>query len=266
MITLLTDFGISDPYVGMMKGVILSINPFTRIIDITHHIPPQDIEAAAYLIDSSYPYFPESTIHIIVVDPGVGSNRPILAVKINTCFFLAPDNGVLSLILNHEKSDIVTIENSEYFLRPVSQTFHGRDIMAPVAAHLSLGVDMNKLGDPAVKEKIVDLHLKAPTFSAQGELEGKVISVDRFGNLITNIKKHMILEKFGTETIKHLHVKISNHHITKISSFYQDNESDALLAIIGSLGFLEISVNGGNASKACNAGRGTSVRVMSSSI
>lgn len=147
IITLMTDFGVIDEYVAIMKGAILSVNSSAKIIDITHQIDPQDLIGAAYRIESVYKYFPVGTIHAIVVDPGVGSERSIIAVKMFDHIFLAPDNGVLTLLLNEGKtSAIVRIENSKYFLKSISRTFHGRDIFASVSAHLSKGLPIEWLG------------------------------------------------------------------------------------------------------------------------
>ena len=151
IITLLTDFGTEDAYVGVMKGVILSINPSAEVVDVCHYINPQDLIEAAYLIKSSYRYFPKGTIHIIVVDPGVGGNRLIVAVKLSGHIFLAPDNGVLTLLLDEGEVDtIVRVENTHYFLNSISQTFHGRDIFAPVGSHLSRGVFIENLGSKLI--------------------------------------------------------------------------------------------------------------------
>ena len=153
IITLLTDFGVEDAYVGMMKGVVLSINPSAVIIDITHHIEPQNLIQPAYIINSYYRYFPENTVHIIVIDPGVGSDRSIIAVKMMEHVFLAPNNGVLTLLMDEGKVDaLVRVENQRFFLKSVSRTFHGRDIFAPVAAYISKGIDIKKLG-PSLGQK-----------------------------------------------------------------------------------------------------------------
>ncbi|MCD6224235.1 MAG: SAM-dependent chlorinase/fluorinase, partial [Deltaproteobacteria bacterium] len=188
IITLLTDFGVEDEYVGIMKGVILSINPSSTIVDITHQIAPQDIIAAAYRIKFSYKYFPEKTVHLVIVDPGVGSGRPLLAAKIQGHFFLAPDNGILTPLLDDGDIDtLVFVENSEYFLDSVSQTFHGRDIFAPVAAHISKGIDIMELGKLADIKSLARLSVEKPFIADNGELSGIIVSIDRFGNLITNI-------------------------------------------------------------------------------
>src|SRR3990172_5235382 len=176
VITLLTDFGNQDAYVGIMKGVIAGINPFANIIDICHSIPPQDIFSGAYLLYTSYKYFPRKTIHVAVVDPGVGSRTDIVCVETKDYFFLVPDNGLLSFILQEERpKSIFRVTNNKYFLPSPSNTFHGRDVFAPVAAHLSLGVKPQKMG------------IKI------NQLEHKIIYIEKFRNLITNIKKEYII-------------------------------------------------------------------------
>jgi len=198
MITLVTDFGTTDPYVGMMKGVILSKDPSAAIIDITHEIAPQDFAGAAYIIYSAFRYFPIGSIHVIVVDPGVGSDRSIIAVSMGGHYFLAPDNGVLDLILATGKVDfITTVENDTYFLKPVSRTFHGRDIFAPVAGYLSKGVAIDRLGVEIKKDHALRLDLPIPYLSQTGALVGEIIRIDRFGNLITNIDYLFIQKTFG---------------------------------------------------------------------
>ena len=191
IITLTTDFGTSDPYVGIMKGVILSINPKAKIIDITHSIPPQDIISAGVTIKNSFSFFPEKTIHLAVVDPGVGSKRSPLLIKTEKYFFIGPDNGLFSSIISNEKiENIVKITNKNYFLKKVSRTFHGRDIFAPVTAHLSTGKRPDTFG-PDLKNPIITPFPK-PCIVNKNEAEGEVIHIDRFGNLLTNISTSFI--------------------------------------------------------------------------
>ena len=187
IITLTTDFGTADEYAGIMKGVILSLNPSAVIVDITHHIDPQDLVQAAYTIYSSYGYFPQGTVHAVIVDPAVGSDRKIIAFKKTGHIFLAPDNGVLTLLINKGNiNSIASIDNTSYFLDPVSHTFHGRDIFAPVSAHLSMGVPIKKLGTSVAQKNLMCLSIREPYFSDNGELVGSIVSIDHFGNLITN--------------------------------------------------------------------------------
>ena len=223
IITLLSDFGGDDEYVGVMKGVILSICPSVSIVDITHQIDPQDIAQAAYLIPAVYRFFPEGTVHLIVVDPGVGGQRDILAIAHAGHVFIAPDNGVLTLLMNREKSDtIVRIHNADYFLKPVSTTFHGRDIFAAVGAHIVNGTGLEDLGTKIDIEGIVHLKDLNCRLSESGELVGK---------------------------------------ISDLSDTYANAAPSSPLALIGSRNYLEIAVNCGNAERHFKAQKGDAVRV-----
>ncbi len=263
IITLLTDFGTKDEYVGIMKGVILSVNPYANIIDISHHIDPQDLVQAAYLIKSCYRYFPEHTVHVVVVDPGVGSDRSIIALKMKGHIFLAPDNGVLYPLMDEGSIEsIINVDNSSYFLESVSRTFHGRDIFAPVAAHISMGIEINKIGSPTGPKELEKLSIKKPFLSDKGEITGTIISIDRFGNLITNIDLDSI-RKLGKEDIgKNIEVRIGENKINGLSLNYRSVKSQSPLAIIGSRGYLEIAVNCGNAKHYFMAAKGDMVRVI----
>ncbi len=248
IITLLTDFGTQDTYVSAMKGVILSVNPHTTIIDITHALSPQDIFQGAYSIKSAFRYFPKGTVHVVVVDPGVGSDRAIIAVKAMGHIFLAPDNGVLTLIMEEDESaSVVLVNNSAYYLPSVSRTFHGRDIFAPVAAHIKNGVNINKLGEPIDKKDIIYLDIKKPGITDTGELSGIIVSVDHFGNLVTNIDAS-VLENYGNgDATASLKIRVGDVVIKGISTSYTSVNVQTLLAIIGSDGYLEIALNGGSA-------------------
>ena len=257
IITLTTDFGTSDTYVGVMKGVILSINPNVRIVDLTHAIPPQDIYEAAFSIYGAHSYFPKGTIHIIVVDPGVGSDRQAIVSRIDGAFFVCPDNGVLSYLLQNvgneggQPIDSVAIQNSAYYLPEVSNTFHGRDIFAPVAAHLSLGVSLDDIGPPV--QTLVQLPI--PKIDISGDtLIGQIIKIDRFGNLITNISKGAF-EAFLNDDATY-EIRVGNASLNRLNSAYADAEIGEPLAIMGSLALLEIAVNGGNAEKQFGLKRG----------
>lgn len=263
IITLLTDFGIDDEYVGIMKGVILSVSPSATIVDITHNIDPQDLIQAAYVIESSYRYFPEGTVHVVVVDPGVGSNRAIIAIEKAGHLFLAPDNGILSLLMDEGKIDsIVRVENSSYFLESVSRTFHGRDIFAPVAAHLSTGVNIKKLGRPIDQKDIIHLGIEKPFISDKNELVGTIVSIDRFGNLITNIDFDSLETFCKTGTGKRPEFWIDEDKIVGLSQSYESAGLQKPLAIIGSRGYLEIAVSCGSARRHFTAEKGDKVRVI----
>ena len=262
IVTLLTDFGIKDAYVGTMKGVVMAINPAAVIIDISHHIAPQDLIQGAYIISSCYKYFPEKTVHIVVIDPGVGSNRSIIAVKARKHYFVAPNNGALTLLTDKEDIDtIVRVENTRFFLKPVSQTFHGRDILAPVGAHLAKGLDINSLGPKIDKEEIVHLQLNKPYVNNDGELRGTIVSVDRFGNCITNIDDRCLNQFCPTDQYKSLEFIVSDKRIEGLARSYFDVEPKNPLAVVNSFGYLEIALNCGNAKNYLKAQTGDAIRV-----
>jgi hypothetical protein len=244
IITLTTDFGLTDPYVAMMKGVILSINPAARITDVSHLIGAGSISQAATLIQDAYSYFPLGTVHVAVVDPGVGSERRLLALEARSHFFVGPDNGVFwPIIMSDPNSRLVHLTETKYFLPHVTKTFHGREIFAPVAAHLSLGVPLANLG-VSIKDP-VELFLPAP-YQADNVLYGQIIRVDNFGNLITNIGTK-ILEDFlraGSPCIE-----VGKLTIQKMSSIYSESDEGEPLALINSSDLLEIAVNMGRASE-----------------
>ena len=267
IITLISDFGVDDEYVGVMKGIILSINPAAIIVDITHHIEPQDLIQAAYIIKHSFKYFPEGTVHVVVVDPGVGSDRAIIALEITGHIFLAPDNGVLTFLMDKANiGSIVRVEESRYFLKSVSRTFHGRDIFAPVAAYLSKGIGIKVLGAPIDKVDLERLSVKYAGISSSGELVGSVVFIDRFGNLITNIDEKS-LDKFCKFCKKEtLEFRIGKKKIIGLSKTYENVLPQSPLAIIGSRGYLEIAVNCGNARRDFMADRGDTVTVESNNL
>jgi S-adenosylmethionine hydrolase len=262
-ITLLTDFGIDDEYVGLMKGVILSINPSAAIVDITHQIDPQDLIQAAFTIKSSYCYFPKNTVHLIIVDPGVGGKRDIIAVQMMGHIFIAPDNGVLTLIYDEGNIDaIVRIENSTYFLKSVSQTFHGRDIIAPVGAHIANGVDLNRVGAELGLRDIVRLPDLRSSISQKGELIGKIVSIDRFGNLITNIESKQLNDYCQRDQSCKPQIWIGQNIVVGITTTYESAAQNQPLALIGSRGFLEVAVNKGCAKQHFNVKKGDRVKVI----
>ena len=261
IITLTTDFGLSDGFVGTMKGVILGINPEATIVDITHDIAPQNIEQGAFLFANAVKYFPANTIHVVVVDPGVGSARRPIAMQIGETFFIAPDNGVLtfassklkvksqksgashkSKIENRQsKISAIHLNRPEFFLPRVSSTFHGRDIFAPVAAHLSRGIALDALGDPI--DDWVRLAPGLPTRRADGALVGKVMRIDRFGNIITNIADEMLAGQARAR------IEIAGSSVNGIKQTYADVARGKVVALIGSSGHLEIAVRDGNAAQ-----------------
>ncbi|MDX9894858.1 SAM hydrolase/SAM-dependent halogenase family protein [Desulfofustis limnaeus] len=257
-ITLTTDFGLQDEYVGVMKGVILMINKGIPIIDLTHGIPPQDIRQAARVIGNNYRYFPPGTVHVCVVDPGVGTNRRIIALQCDTLFFIGPDNGVFTQLLNSSESvDVYQVENQKLFLKNVSKTFHGRDIMAPVAARLASGMSIVHVGPRIARDACALISLRDPIVKRDG-IAGEVISVDSFGNLRTNITKaHLSRVDLGEKPC----VTLRSYAIGFSSGSYEDVSDTLPTAIINSSGELEVCVKKGNAARLLRAGRGERVFV-----
>lgn len=254
-ISLLTDFGTKDHFAGTMKGVIHGIAPGTTVIDISHDVPPQDIKSAAFLLKCAYSYFPKNTLHLIIVDPGVGSRRKIILVETKNYFFLSPDNGILSYALETEKIQNVTeITNEKYRLKTVSRTFHGRDIFAPVASHLASGVPPSKLGAKINPAAITLFPFPRPAFDkTKNPCAGEILYIDRFGNLISNIPEGALRAfKFA---------EINGKKIKTLTSSYSGAKSGELIALYGSTGFLEISRVKGNAQKTLSARVGDKIRI-----
>jgi S-adenosylmethionine hydrolase len=242
IITLLTDFGHQDWFVGTVKGVILGICPPARIIDLTHEVPPGDIRAAAFALASGCGYFPRGTAHVAVVDPGVGSSRPALVVRTTKYFFVGPDNGVLSVALKREKIvSIHRLENRRYFLHEISHTFHGRDVFAPVAAHLSNGVPPHRFG-PAC-DGYEKLDWREPREMRNG-WRGEVVYVDRFGNVITNLSNGLLIEADAEWGLK-----LKSGRSCPVRPYYQAVPAGSAIAVPGSSGLIELAINGGNASR-----------------
>ncbi len=254
VITLVTDFGREGVFVGVMKGVIAGIAPQARVIDLTHDIPPFNIVQAAFGLRHAAPYFPEGTIHLAVVDPGVGTERKAVAVRAGGHCFVAPDNGLLAPVAESLGPDtIVEVRNSDCFLPTVSSSFHGRDVFAPVAAHLAAGVAIDDLGPQLAALQPLD----APRArrEADGTIRGEVLWSDRFGNLITNIPATML------DPERTWCVHIGRNTIQKISHTYAQVDAGEPLAMIGSFGMLEIAVRLGNAAHRLREDSGTPVHV-----
>lgn len=250
IITLTTDFGLSDHFAGVMKGVILSIAPRARIVDITHAVRPFEIIEGAFTIAQAYRYFPAKTIHVVVIDPGVGtSRRPILAEAAGQ-FFLAPDNGVLFMVLEKENHKVRAITAERYFLKDPSSTFHGRDIFAPVAAHLASGVAPSRFG-----KLIQDYHRGFPTAPSRiGRRiwSGTILKVDHFGNLITNLETN----EFPQLWLRPFELSVGTRKVTRITRTFGEAEPGEPVLVPGSCGFLEVAVNQGSAARllGCTAG------------
>ena len=256
LITLTTDFGLQDEFVGVMKGVIYSKCPSAQVIDISHGIGAQNITRAAYLISSSFHYFPQGTIHVIVVDPGVGSSRKVVLVKAAGQLFLVPDNGVATLLFPLA-SEGYEVSNHDLFLVPTSSTFHGRDIFAPVAAHLACGLPVNKVGPLVELESLVRLPLAPPVVNGE-TLTGKVIDIDHFGNLITNIDYERA-GRFCADDFDNVSVYIGSIQIHSISISYSTVPVGEAVALFGSRNFLEIGINQKNAAEKFKLGLDSAV-------
>lgn len=240
LLTLLSDFGLSDVYVGVMKGVIAQINSTLTVVDLTHQIPPQNIAAGRFCLMSAYRYFPDGTVHVAVVDPGVGGNRRAIAVKFTSGFLVGPDNGLFSGILSQSKAvTAVELTNPDYWRTPTpSNTFHGRDIFAPVGAHLARGVPIEDLGREIDSTTLVQLPMPEWSLTENGGT-GCIQYCDRFGNLVTNIPGSLVQGKTWS-------VEVSGLTILGRQT-YSDNPPGSLVALVGSHGWVEIAVNGGHA-------------------
>jgi len=276
VLTLTTDFGQADPYLAIMKGTILSIHPQVQLVDISHEIEPQDVAQAAFVIGTSYRYFPKGTVHLIVVDPGVGSHRRPIALATPEAYFVAPDNGLLSYILAEAGANpppgaqawagermpslylwalpqplqAITLNNPRFWRQPLSATFHGRDIFAPVAAHLSKGTPLNELGEPI--PSLLAFPPPRPEVMPDGSLLGHIVHVDHFGNLISDVTEDDLKSTKLT-------VEAGERHIEGLSRSY--SEGGELLAIIGSSGRLEIAASNGSAAQALQLGKGDTIIV-----
>lgn len=248
-ITLTTDFGLQDEYVGVLKGVIAGLAPQARLIDLCHTIRPQNIRQGAFILQAAAPYFPKDTIHLAVVDPGVGTNRQLLAIRAMGQIFLGPDNGILSPFLHNPLfEEAICIHCPQIYLTPLSATFHGRDILAPVAAALANGAGLSSLGSPELKENLTKL--VSPTLQIDrihGNIAGSVIYIDHFGNLTTNIHQRNIAEL--TDAPASLQIFHKKQHLTGLASTYGTTTAGQILALIGSRGYLELAVAGGNAAQ-----------------
>ena len=267
IITLTTDFGIDDAYVSAMKGVILDINPGATIVDISHSVEPQNIRRGAFVFSTAYSYFPQDTVHLVVVDPGVGGPRRAIILETANAIFVAPDNGVLSYVIQASTRKLISrsalmklppelqafeITNPKYWHHPVSSTFHGRDIFAPVAAHISLGKPLNELGRAIASVNVFPLPRPQP--DADGNLIGHVLHIDRFGNLITDITSQDLPSgKFRIE--------IAGRRIASLSQSYEPAQE--LLALIGSSGRLEIALTAGSAARLLGSKVGDELHLVS---
>lgn len=255
-ITLTTDFGLQDYYVGAMKAIMLNIAPKARLVDISHEIPSQDIMAGAWVLQNSTLLFPTGTIHTVVVDPGVGTQRIPIALHVDNQYFVGPDNGIFSLLTKDKDFQAVRLTNQEYWRENPSNTFHGRDIFAPVAAHLSRGVELDKLGDPL--EELVTYRWTEPIADKDG-LEGMVIHIDKFGNLITNISAVHLEETLGDKQVK---IYVGNTILDEIVSTFGSVTEGEPGAYIGSSGMLEVGINKGSAEEMLGVQKGAQISMI----
>jgi S-adenosylmethionine hydrolase len=256
IVTLTTDFGLADHFVGVMKGVILRICPSARIADITHQVTPFEVTEAAFLLSESYRWFPPRTVHVVVVDPGVGTSRRPIVAEAAGQYFIAPDNGVLSMIFTREKHKVRAITAEKYFLQPVSNTFHGRDIFAPAAAHVASGVLPSRLGKP-IDDYMRLQQFDKPARTARRGWTGAVLKVDRFGNLITN---------FHTADFPDLHgrafeIAVGPRKVDKTARNYAECAPGELFLIVGSSGYYEVSSSQASAAKLLGCGTGAPVEL-----
>jgi len=255
IIALLTDFGYKDNFVGVMKGVILSINPQVNLVDISHGIKPQSILEAYFLLKNSYKFFPKGTVFVAVVDPGVGSKRKPVLIQTNDYFFVGPNNGIFSFLESHDIKRIIHLTNDKYFLKPVSSTFHGRDIFAPVAGFISKGVSPEEFGTPIKGMK----HIEVPKpILEKDKLLGEIIYIDGFGNLISNISRN-IFDKFtrGSE----FEITIGKARMSKISSSYAEAKVESPIALFDSFQNLEISIKAASCSEKLGLKEGEKITI-----
>jgi len=261
LITLTTDFGYKDPFVGMMKGVILKINPMAKIVDITHDISPHNVREAALTIGMSHSFFPPKTVHIVVVDPGVGSNRRPIMVVTDQHYFIGPDNGVFSLIYNSQSETlgVIHITSEHYFMSQIGPTFHGRDIFAPAAAWLTRGVETTKFGDMITD--YVTLPFPSVSMPSKTTIEGEVVYVDRFGNAITNIKAVDLNTLYSINPEAKLKI-VTKGKQTELKNYYSQVTDKTLYSLINSAGYLELFVYRGSAAVLFDIKVGDIVGVM----
>jgi len=259
IITLTTDFGLNDHFVGAMKGVMLEIVPDAEIVDISHAVQAYDVLDGALAIGQSYSYFPTATVHMVVVDPGVGTTRRPIIASSDGFHFVAPDNGVLSMVYaREERIRVRHITADHYFRQPVSQTFHARDVFAPVAAYLAKLVDSHKFGDEI--EDYVRFAAPKPKPAGENRIRGVVLKVDRFGNLITNVTPEDVPALFaGKAAFK---IVVGSKEITDLHSAYAEGEPGEIFGILGSMGYLEIAANRGAAAQITGAGKGSEVSII----
>ena len=255
LITLTTDFGNADHFVGAMKGTIALTAPSARVIDITHNIPVYNVHAAAFVVNETWPCFPKGTIHVVVVDPGVGSTRRPLLVEAAGQYFVGPDNGVFSMLYAHAPHKVRVLSNPKMMLGKISRTFHGRDVFAPVAAHLSKGLKTSEFGKPI--RDYLQLPLAEPEQVAAHAWRGAILKVDHFGNLITNFRE----DKFDQIKTRLFELRVARQRIHRLALHYAETEPTELFVIAGSSGYLEIAANQASAAERLGCGAGSSLEL-----
>jgi S-adenosyl-L-methionine hydrolase (adenosine-forming) len=272
---LTTDFGLHDTYVGTMKGVILGLNPQASIVDLTHEVPPQNLREAAFAVYTAYRYFTKETVHVVVVDPGVGSTRRAVVLLTPRGIFVGPDNGVFSLVIGEEARltgtpisedggliklppimTAIDLQNKEYWLPAISTTFHGRDVFAPVAAQLSMGLDPHRLGETI--DSLNTFRARRPHVNNRGVMVGAIIHTDRFGNMVTNITKQHLAD-FGDEDVI---ITVGDRQIKGLSTAYVGVEPGQVLALIGGSDHLEIAARNGSAQRLLGLSAGDKIFVL----
>ncbi len=259
IITLLTDFGTADPYVAAMKGTLLQICPMAQVVDISHEVPAHDILSGAFVLANAAPAFPEGTIHVVVVDPGVGTGRDILVGQYGGQHYIFPDNGVITFVKEVlPLQGLVAARNLQQLgLGPISNTFHGRDIMAPIAAHLAMGLEPAELGSTPARYKLLDLPLPE---NGETDMTGRILYVDHFGNLISNIQEADINSRFKDRS--GIRVECNGQSVGQIREAYGQVRPGEVIALINSMGLLEIGVCQGRASDVLGAGIGAEIRIV----
>jgi len=255
LITFTTDFGLSDHFVGVMKGVVAGIAPAARVIDISHDVAPYNVTEAAFIIAEAWPYFPKRTIHVVVVDPGVGSARRPIVAEAGGHIFVAPDNGVLSMVFDAAPHKVRTISNPKFMRRDVSRTFHGRDVFAPAAAHLAKGAQAAAFGK--LIHDFVRIWNAQPSLKGKDSWRGTIVKVDRFGNLITNFTAR----EFAGINARPFEMRAGTQRIHRLALNYAETDVRELFVIVGSSGYLEIAANQTSAASLLGCSAGASVEL-----
>lgn len=268
IVTITTDFGTQDGYVPAMKGTMLSIAPSARLVDVTHEVDPQDVMESAFVLMSAQPFFPEGTVHLVVVDPGVGTDRRAVALRHGDHWYVGPDNGVFPLVLDGNTPDaMVELTNPDTWRTPTpSATFHGRDIFAPAAAHLAAGRRLDDLGTPI--DRLEPLHWAQPITDTR-TIQGWIVHVDHFGNCVTNIRRSTVADAVDladespqAEDIPPVEAYVGSSVLDSIHGTYGDVSEEDPLLLFGSTGFLEVAVNGGNAADLLDIRKGDSIKIV----